>query len=477
MRRPMFAFKTLGLVTIGAAVSLAIPTQTVSSGTLGSGLSGSGLNYSPSPDGWVSLFDGKTLDGWTEKGGRYDGDADWTVEDGAIVGREAEGAQGGLLYTEGMYANYEFECDVHITAPFDSGIFVRMVPDASGAQFTLDDRPGGSICGIYSDGWKYHETGGSKLWRSGEWCHVKVRCVGDPMHLVAWIDGVCVLDYRMAEGSGPFAKTGRIGIQVHGGRDDPDDAAVRFKNLRVREMHAGTPFSDTGSGMLKLTAAGEASGWEPLFNGKDMTGWAPAGSGDVQLSDEAILTAGYRAKDGELQALMAGTAGVIRTVRTDWKDFELRLDFKIAELANSGLYLRSVDDGSNPSFNGAEVQILDDFNWEAASGSKLSPYQFTGGLYGAVPPAKPMLRPIGEWNAYHVICVGSRMHCALNGTILWDVDTTDLEPSQGEAFAKRATEGFIGMQRHGAAGNTDVEVGASFRNLFIRELHVPAFYR
>ena len=425
------------------------------------------------PGGWVSLFDGKTLDGWTEKGGRYDGDADWTVEDGAIVGREAEGARGGLLYTEGMYADYEFECDVKVTAPFDSGIFVRMLPKQRGAQFTIDDRPGGSICGIYSDGWVYKETGGSAAWRSGEWCHVRVRCVGDPMHLVAWIDGECVLDYRIPEGLDTFARSGRIGIQVHGGRDDPEDAAVRFKNLRVRELPAGAdqPFTRADDGTLSLTAVGEAAGWESLFNGEDLTGWAPAGKAEEDMDDAAWLQAGYRVQDGELQGLMRGNAGHIRTSRTDFEDFELRMDFKISRLCNSGLYLRSTEQG-NPSFNGCEVQILDDFNWESASGSKLAPYQFTGGLYAAQAPAKSALNPIGQWNTYEVRCVGPRMHCALNGTILWDVDTRTLDVKQGAPFAERAARGFIGMQRHGAAGETDSDVGVAFRNLFVRDLDV-----
>ena len=39
---------------------------------------------------WSELFDGRTLDGWVTKGGRYDGNARWTVEDGAIVGLDLD---------------------------------------------------------------------------------------------------------------------------------------------------------------------------------------------------------------------------------------------------------------------------------------------------------------------------------------------------------------------------------------------------
>jgi hypothetical protein len=214
---------------------------------------------------------------------------------------------------------------------------------------------------------------------------------------------------------------------------------------------------------------GEANGWQPLFNGANLDGWLPTGA-TGPVSAEEFAAAGYRAKDGKIEALLSGTAGAIRTQRTDYRNFVMRMDFQLTELANSGVYLRSLDDGTNASFNGCEVQILDDFNWEAASNSKLAPYQFTGGLYGAVAPAKSALLPIGEWNTYVITCVGTRMNCALNGTLLWDVDTAELEPKSGPAFAERAMAGFIGMQRHGTAAESDSDVGAAFRNLFIREL-------
>ena len=422
--------------------------------------------------GWVNLFDGKTLSGWSEKGGPYDGDADWTVEGGVIVGREAVGAKGGLLYTDELFGDFEFECDVKVNAPFDSGVFVRMLPKRRGAQFTIDDRPNGEIFGIYSNGWLFHESGGDAAWRSGEWCKVRVRCVGDPMHLSGWIDGKQVVDYQVPTGMDEkFASEGRIGIQVHGGMNDPEDAAVRFKNLRARRLPAasGVFFDERENGMLTLNAVGEASGWTPLFNGVNLDGWLPTGEAGPLTASE-FEAAGYRVKDGAIEALLSGASGAIRTQRIDYRNFVMRMEFRLTELANSGVYLRSLDDGTNASFNGCEVQIIDDFNWEAASGSKLAPYQFTGGLYGAVAPAKSALLPIGEWNTYLITCVGTRMNCALNGTLLWDVDTAELEVAQGPAFAERAAAGFIGMQRHGTAAPSKSEVGAAFRNLFIREL-------
>lgn len=423
-------------------------------------------NAAPAPqggggaDGWVSLFDGATLAGWTPVGGPYDGNAAWTVEDGAIVGREGANHAGGLLYTEALYGDHEFECDAWVSYPFDSGVFVRMLTGQRGVQATLDYRDGGEIGGIYSNGYLFHNTEGKAKWRRDEWNAVRVRCVGDPPHVVVWLNGELITDFQVPGGLGTFAPKGRVGIQVHGDRADPAGSKVMFKRLRVRELPegAGAYFSRDAAGFLRLTAVGEAVGWQPLFNGRDLTGWQAEGGAE-----------GYRVRDGVLEFLKDGGSPHLATER-DFEDFQLRLDFKTARLANSGLFLRAARDGSNPAFSGAEVQILDDHNWEAAKG-KLKPWQFSGGLYGAVAPGpKDALRPIGEWNTYELTVVGPRMMCALNGKILWDVDTATLTPEQGAAFAERAKRGFIGLQRHADPRDVEGDAFAWFRNVFVREL-------
>src|SRR5262249_46381493 len=152
------------------------------------------------------------------------------------------------------------------------------------------------------------------------------------------------------------------------------------------------------------------------------------------------------AADGVLHVPSSG-GGTLRT-RADFRDFDLRLDFRTQRLANSGVFLRADRAGGNPAFSGCEVQILDDFNWEAASGSALRPWQFCGSLYGSVPPARrDALRPIGAWNTFEIHCQGSRLSTRLNGVLLYDVDTSALQPEEGPPFAQRAAAGFIGLQR------------------------------
>lgn len=407
---------------------------------------------------WVTIFDGESLDGWVTEGGRYDGDADWSIEAGALTGREGSGGSGGLIYTAKKYRNFELELDTTITYPFDSGIFVRMTPDKRGAQVTIDYRPGGEVGGIYSDGWFFHNPDGAAKFTRDEWNHFKVRCVGEPMHLTVWMNGDLLTDYRFPEESGAFAQAGLIGLQVHGSPGAPEGSNVKFKHIRVRELpaDAGTYFESDEAGLAALTDEARAIGWTALFDGESLAGWEAAGGGT-----------GFRAQDGVMQFLVAGDSPYIMTAK-DYRDFHLRLDFKIARMANSGLFLRADRKGGDPAYSGCEIQILDDFNWETVTDSKLAPYQFTGGLYGSVPPGvKDALKPLGEWNTYDIVYQGRRICVALNGKVLYDVDTHEV-PGEPK-FADRVPAGFIGMQRH-APGQVEGEAYAWFRNIFIREL-------
>jgi hypothetical protein len=274
------------------------------------------------------------------------------------------------------------------------------------------------------------------------------------------MNGELLTDFRIPEGSGEFAREGLIGLQVHGSAGAPEDARAMFKNVRLRELpgDAGEYFEQRKRGLLRLTDQGHDAGWRALFNGKDLDGWTAAGDGS-----------GYRVRKGVLEFLVKGGSSHLMT-DADYTDVHLRLDFKIARMANSGLFLRAARDGSNPAYSGCEIQILDDFNWEQDTGSKLAPYQFTGGLYGAVPNSKrDALRPLGEWNTFEVTYRGARITACLNGRIMYDVDTLALDGVE-PPFAERAPTGFIGLQRHAPGGDVRGDAYAWFRNLFIREL-------
>ncbi len=132
--------------------------------------------------GFVPLFDGKTLNGWFATprtygelwpGGptiaeRYPGafpddyeeqaakhPAVWTVEDGAIVGRQdvPGSGWGGYIVTEGTYGDYELRFEANPDWPADTGIMLRKRAHTfHGFQVLLDHRQSGSIGGFYGNG-------------------------------------------------------------------------------------------------------------------------------------------------------------------------------------------------------------------------------------------------------------------------------------------------------------------------------------
>src|SRR5262245_55688178 len=106
-------------------------------------------------------------------------------------------------------------------------------------------------------------------------------------------------------------------------------------------------------------------GFVTLFNGKDLTGWKATGNPKVWGAEDGILF------------VQGGGGGWLMTTK-EYDDFELRLEFKMPKMGNSGVGLRSPLTG-DPAYVGMEIQLLDDANWKG-----LRPYQQTGSIYGVV---------------------------------------------------------------------------------------------
>ncbi|MBK6942972.1 MAG: FAD:protein FMN transferase [Planctomycetes bacterium] len=176
---------------------------------------------------------------------------------------------------------------------------------------------------------------------------------------------------------------------------------------------------------------------------------------------------GYRIVDGVLE-IPAHGGGTLRTNEV-FRDFALTLEFQLAMGANSGLFLRAKPGDKNPAYSGCEIQLIDDYHWGEITGTPLKSWQHSGSLYGAIAAPVEELEPIGSWNRLDVLCAGSRLAVALNGVMLYDVDTHALKPEQGPPFAERVTEGYLGLQRYGAPHVKD-GVAARFRSVRVRDL-------
>jgi Domain of Unknown Function (DUF1080) len=89
----------------------------VAAAVLACGLGGCGSMSSGSGDaGWVTLFDGRSLDNWDRVG-----DANWRLEEGGVVADKGS----GFLVTKTAYADFEIRAEFWVDSDANSGIFIR----------------------------------------------------------------------------------------------------------------------------------------------------------------------------------------------------------------------------------------------------------------------------------------------------------------------------------------------------------------
>ncbi len=186
-------------------------------------------------------------------------------------------------------------------------------------------------------------------------------------------------------------------------------------------------------------------GFVPLFNANDLDGWEVRGSKGDQ--DKWCI------KENLLVAKPGG--GWIGTKKM-YGDFVLKLEWKIFDGGNSGVFLRVPDVKSkeSPSALGMEIQILDDNHPKYKD---LKPYQYCGGLYHFQGPSKKMFKGAGEWNSYEITCKGDSIQVVFNG-----VKVIDADAAKDAVLNKRPRRGFIGLQNHNS--------GVEFRKLMIKSL-------
>jgi hypothetical protein len=209
-------------------------------------------------------------------------------------------------------------------------------------------------------------------------------------------------------------------------------------------------------GVLATAGAGEKDppkGFEPLFNGKDLTGWKVNVGGKMEL---------WGAEDGVLY-VKGGGGGWLMTEK-EYDDFELRLEFKLPEKGNSGVALRSERQGNPATTAGMEIQLLDD-EWHKKNYKGLKNTQLTGSIYGIVPPSQDALKKIGEWNQMHITAKGRQITVELNGVKIVDANLDDHKASEKDHPGMKHTRGHIGLQSHDGR--------VEFRNIYLKPLGAP----
>jgi hypothetical protein len=220
-------------------------------------------------DGFVTIFDGKTLKGWhvSAKSGhsaasQHRTGGKWVVQDGAIVGSQDIPGNGGLVITDEQYGDFEVVLEMNNDFGPDSGLFLRSTEDGRAYQAMIDYHSGGNLMGVYGEGlsgginvknFSFGETpeqitpeanASSPLpvlpaawkffWRHGQWNELRARIVGGPTPTITtWINGVKVMEWTETEKR--HSATGGIALQVHGGGDGTKQF-VRYRNIRVKRL-------------------------------------------------------------------------------------------------------------------------------------------------------------------------------------------------------------------------------------------------
>jgi hypothetical protein len=188
------------------------------------------------------------------------------------------------------------------------------------------------------------------------------------------------------------------------------------------------------------------AGFTSLFNGRDLTGWTGA-------------VDGYEVRDGAIVCKI-GQGGTLFTAR-QFRNFVVRLEFRLPPAGNNGLALRYPGSG-DPAYAGmTELQVLDDTDPKYAN---LDPRQAHGSAYGMVAATRGHLRPVGQWNEQEVTVRGSTIRVVLNGTVILDTDLATVTTFMADTAhpGKDRAEGHFGF-----AGHNDP---VAFRNIRIREL-------
>lgn len=204
-----------------------------------------------------------------------------------------------------------------------------------------------------------------------------------------------------------------------------------------------------------LTPKDVKQGWKLLFDGKTMNGWRGAYL-------DSLPTKGWEVKDGVLivepsAGAEAANGGDIVTI-DEYSSFDLTVDFKLTEGANSGIkYFVTEQQPKTPgSAIGLEYQILDDAKHPDAK-LGINGNRTLASLYDLIPAQGKQPNAIGEWNHARILVKGKHVEHWLNGKKVLVYERGGKIFLQHKAESKfkdragfgEATSGHILLQDHG----------------------------
>ncbi len=359
-------------------------------------------------EGWISLFDGRSLMGWQ----LTDDPANWRVREGVIV---ADDGPVDLLCTSVPFADFELEVEYRMEAEGNSGVFLRTVPEP---EDVMADCYEVNIADSHPDGY----TTGSLVGRqateqpvpgSGDWKTLRMTAAGNEFRIA--VEGEEVLTYR--DESDSARASGLIGLQKNQGR-------IEFRKILLRPL-----------------------GMTELFNGEDLTGWRVVPG----------LKSEFTVEEGTIHVVNG--LGFLETEGT-WADFVFQGQAKTnAPELNSGYFFRALPIEEGGNCNGYECQISNAIEGDDRRKPKDAG---TGAIFRRA-NARYVVPNDGEWFTTTLIASGPRMCVWVDGyqVVDWEDQRAAHEnPRQG----RRLEAGHIALQGH------DPTTDLNFRGLRIADL-------
>ena len=205
-------------------------------------------------DGFRPLFNGKTLEGWTQHGGK----AKYEIDNGEIIGTSVPNTPNSFLCTEKLYGDFELELEFKVDPLLNSGVQIRSsvyekptvveingkkrkfpADRVHGYQVEIDPSDRAYTGGIYDEarrGWLNDLSKNEparKAFKQNEWNKFRIVCNGDSIK--TWLNGVPAADLKDSLTPPP---RGLISLQVHGVGKDQNKVGkqVRWRNIRIKEL-------------------------------------------------------------------------------------------------------------------------------------------------------------------------------------------------------------------------------------------------
>ncbi len=212
------------------------------------------------------------------------------------------------------------------------------------------------------------------------------------------------------------------------------------------------------SGCISLNGHGaeKAEQWEVLFDGKSTHKW--------RGYNATAFPASWKIENGALKAIPGNGADLL--TKAEYDNFELRLEWKVAPGANSGILYRGTEGDPEIWWNAPEMQVLDDAKHNDGKNPKTS----AGSLYALIAPSNKILKPVGEYNEIRLVARGNHIEHWLNNQKVVEYELGSPELNALIAKSKFADKPRYGKNLSGHIVLQHHHDEVWYRNIRIRKL-------